>query len=613
MAKTTAALGAAMLSLLVLDSWRFKQGASLDAQTLATLLAENTRAALASRDVPAVLASFETVRLRQQVQRVCAYDTSNQLLTQYTREPVFQCPSTRPPSTGWFVLDATAPVVHQGVPVGWVYLDRDWAALRDRLLAAGIASLGVLVLASAVMFVVSHRLNRRISEPITRLAAAAHEMGQAERYEMPEIAAPEDEVGELVQSFRAMVERMNTANQALSRTNEALRREIEDRRVIEAEREALLRREQESSRLKDEFLATVSHELRTPLNAILGWARILTLTKPDEATVAKAAASVHRNAQAQARVIDDLIDISRIVTGKLRMMAEPIDLRTVVEAAGDAIRPAAEHAGITLRVQLPPHPTVIQGDRDRLQQIVWNLLSNAVKFAPGGTVVVDVVDHDHDVHLTVSDNGMGIPPEFLRRVFDRFRQADASITREHGGLGIGLAVVKELVDLHGARISVASPGRGQGATFRVVFDKLEAEATPSVADDCAPSLSGLSVLVVDDNADTLEILDTVLTGAGATVRSANSGADALLLWRDGPADVLLCDLAMPHMSGFQLLEQIRNLDRAARRTTPAIAVTAHATEEQVAKSAQAGFQMHVAKPFDAARLVRAVSSVRARA
>jgi len=612
MVKTTLVLTAAMASLLLLDSWRFQQGASLDAQTLATLVAEHSGAALASGDIPSLSATLETVRLRQQVQRVCAYDVNDRLLTQYTREPSFQCPLNRPRDVPWFVLAATVPVTNQGATVGQIYLDRDWAALRDRLVAAGIASLGVLTVAFGFMLVVSNRLNRRISEPLTRLAAAAREMGQTERFEMPDIPTPPDEVGDLVQSFRAMVDRVNLANQDLSRTNDALRREIEDRRRIEAEREDLLRREQESGRLKDEFLATVSHELRTPLNAILGWARVLTMTEPDSATVAKAAASVHRNAQAQARVIDDLIDISRIVTGKLRVMAEPIDLRRVVDAAVDTIGSAADHAGITLTVRLPPDPAVIQGDRDRLQQIVLNLLSNAVKFAPGGLVTVEVQDRDTEVHLVVSDNGVGIPPEFLRRVFDRFRQADSSITREHGGLGIGLAVVRELVDLHGGRIRAESEGRGKGAAFTVVFAKVATEARPGQSDESAPSLSGVSVLVVDDNADTLEILDTVLTGAGATVRSATSGADAVDLWREQPADVLLCDLAMPHMSGFQLLERIRDLDRASARMTPAIAVTAHATEESVVRSAQAGFQLHVSKPFDAARLVRAVSSARVR-
>jgi len=382
--------------------------------------------------------------------------------------------------------------------------------------------------------------------------------------------------------------------------------------LIEQEREALLVREREANRIKDEFLATVSHELRTPLNAIVGWSQILVSTTPDPATVAKAAASLHRNAQAQARVIDDLIDISRIVTGKLRVVAEPLDLRGVVEAAVEAIRPTADHAGISLIVSLPENNCVIKGDQDRLRQIVWNLLSNAVKFAPGGVVRVTVRHATNQMRLTVSDTGVGIAPEFQAHVFDRFRQADSSITREHGGLGIGLAVVKELVELHGGSIQVNSRGRGTGATFSVLFPCADVVVPHEAPEEKVPSLSGVSVLAVDDNADALDVLKVILAAAGADFSVAASGAEALQTWRERPADVVLCDLAMPGMSGFQLLAQIRELDRQAGRVTPAIAVTAHASEEQIARSAQAGFQNHVAKPFNSSQLVRAIYAARMR-
>jgi len=344
----------------------------------------------------------------------------------------------------------------------------------------------------------------------------------------------------------------------------------------------------------------------------VGWSQILVTTNPDAATVAKAAASLHRNAQAQARVIDDLIDISRIVTGKLRVVAEPLDLRGVVEAAVEAIRPAADHAGISLIVSLPETACVIKGDRDRLRQIVWNLLSNAVKFAPGGVVRVTIHPESNRLRLTVSDTGVGIAPEFQAYVFDRFRQADSSITREHGGLGIGLAVVKELVELHGGSIQVNSRGRGTGATFSVLLPCVDATVPLEMPEENVPSLVGLSVLAVDDNADALDVLKAILAEAGADFSLAASGAEALQAWRERPSDVVLCDLAMPGMSGFQLLEQIRELDRKAGRVTPAIAVTAHASEEQIARSAQAGFQHHVAKPFNSSQLVRAIYAARMR-
>ena len=611
MVKTTLVLFTAMVVLLALDSYRFQQGASADVKTLAEMVAENLRAAIAFGDQPATEETLDTLRLRTQVQRGCVYNTGDALIAQYTRGE-FSCPPSRPGSPERFILSANVPVVHQGSVVGYVYVDRDWAALRQRLGTAGLASLVILILAAAVMLVVSSRLHRNISQPITELASAASRMGQDNSFQMPVIKASDDEVGQLVTAFGAMADRVRSINDDLSRSNDALRREIEDRRLIEQEREALLQREREANRIKDEFLATVSHELRTPLNAIVGWSQILVSTNPDQATVAKAAASLHRNAQAQARVIDDLIDISRIVTGKLRVVTEPLDLRGVVEAAVDAIRPAADHAGISLIVSLPDDACVIKGDRDRLRQIVWNLLANAVKFAPRGVVRVTVSQESNQLRLTVSDTGVGIAPEFQAHVFDRFRQADSSITREHGGLGIGLAVVKELVELHGGAISVHSRGRGTGATFSVLFPCIDATVPHEVPEEKVPSLAGLSVLAVDDNADSLDVLRAILADAGANYSVAASGAEALEFWRVGPSDVVLCDLAMPGMSGFQLLAQIRELDRQAGRVTPAIAVTAHASEEQVARSAQAGFQHHVAKPFNSSQLVRAIYAARMR-
>ena len=329
MVKTTVVLFAAMVVLLVLDSYRFQIGARGDVTTLAEMVSENLRAALAFGDQPATEETLATLRLRTQVQRGCVYDTAGALVAQYTRGG-FLCPPSPPGPPDRFTLSATMPVVHKGVPVGFVYIDRDWAALRDRLVTAGLASLVILILAAGVMLAVSNRLHRNISGPISELATAASRMGQDNSFQMPVIKSADDEVGQLVTAFGAMADRVRSINDDLSRSNDALRRENEERRLMEQEREALLERERESNRIKDEFLATVSHELRTPLNAIVGWSQILVSTNPDPATVAKAAASLHRNAQAQARVIDDLIDISRIVTGKLRVVTEPLDLRGVV-------------------------------------------------------------------------------------------------------------------------------------------------------------------------------------------------------------------------------------------------------------------------------------------
>ncbi|MEO6224160.1 MAG: ATP-binding protein [Vicinamibacterales bacterium] len=611
MIKSTVVLIAAMVVLLALDSFRFHTTASADVTTLAEMVAEKVQASVAFGDRAATAASLSTLQRHAQVQRGCVYDSGGALVAYYSRRQL-SCPPSPPGPPGRFALSVTVPVVQGGAVVGHVYVDRDWLALRQRLVTAGLASLVILILAAGLMLPVSSRLHLNISQPISDLATAARRMGQDNSFQMPAIKAGDDEVGQLVVAFGAMADRVRSINDDLSRSNDALRREIEDRRLIEEEREALLIRERESNRIKDEFLATVSHELRTPLNAIVGWSQILVSTTPDQATVAKAAASLHRNAQAQARVIDDLIDISRIVTGKLRVVTEPLDLRAVVELAIEAIRPAADHAGTALIVTIPDTACVIKGDSDRLRQIAWNLLSNAVKFAPGGVVRVTVSQEVDQLRLTVSDTGLGIAPEFQAHVFDRFRQADSSITREYGGLGIGLSVVKELVDLHGGFINVTSRGRGTGATFSAVFPCVDVALPIEAPEEKVPSLTGVSVLAVDDNADSLDVLRAILSGAGADANTALSGAEALELWRHHPSDVVLCDLAMPGMSGFQLLAHIRELDRNAGRVTPAIAVTAHASEEQVARSAQAGFQNHVAKPFDSNQLIRAVYSARMR-
>jgi len=611
MAKTSVVLFAAMVTLLALDAVRFQTIARQDATSLAAMVAEHTRAALAFDDRLGLTETISTLRLRPQVQRGCVFDRAGGLVAEYTR-PGFVCPPSLVDAADASALAATAPVRHEGEVIGHVYVDRDWAILRDRLVTAALASLVVLILAASVMFVVSSRLHRNISEPIRQLANAASLMGQSDEFQMPMIKVRPDEVGQLVAAFGAMADRVRATNLDLSLTNDALRREIDERRVIQAERETLLQREREANRIKDEFLATVSHELRTPLNAIVGWAHILVTTNPDRATVAKAAASLHRNAQAQSRVIDDLIDISRIVTGKLRVQTEPVDLRNVVDAAVEAIRSEADHAGVSLTVSLPSTNCVIMGDRDRLRQIVWNLLSNAVKFAPKGKVRVSIVQEDGHLRFVVADNGVGIAAAFLPKVFDRFRQADSSITREHGGLGIGLAVVKELVELHDGEIGVESPGPGAGATFTVTFPCIESDLPDDTPEERVPSLAGVSVLAIDDNRDSLDVLKAVLDSAGAETRLASSGEEALALWRQKPADVLLCDLAMPGMSGFQLLWHIRELDRQAGRVTPAIAVTAHTSEEQVARSAQAGFQNHISKPINSGQLIRVIHAARTR-
>jgi CheY-like chemotaxis protein/two-component sensor histidine kinase len=327
--------------------------------------------------------------------------------------------------------------------------------------------------------------------------------------------------------------------------------------------------------------------------------------------VTRAYESIDRNARAQATLIEDLLDISRIVTGKLRLRSEPVDLKTIAENALEVAKPSAEAKRITLNRQLPDHPAEIVGDPDRLQQIAWNLLSNAVKFTPaGGAVDVSVVAGARDWKLIVRDTGGGIDPAFLPHVFDRFRQADGSTTRRHGGLGLGLAIVHELTELHGGRIEAASAGLNRGATFTVTFPRLAATAplaTP-VAETTHRQLEGYTVLVVDDDSDAREVTAAAVQSAGGVAVTAASGAAAIDALATRTFDAALFDLAMPQMDGFELLRHTRIILDATR--TPAIAISAHAGAEEQAK--ESGFHAFIAKPYDLDALVTTIVQAKGR-
>jgi PAS domain S-box-containing protein len=406
-----------------------------------------------------------------------------------------------------------------------------------------------------------------------------------------------------------------------------LQAQIEDRsRLLSSEK--LARNEAErANRLKDEFLATISHELRNPLNAILGWAHMMRLGKLTPANVDRAVETIYRNAKSQAQLVADLLDVSRIISGKLRLDVRTVDLLNIVNAAIDSIRPAAEAKSIRLQTMLDPAAGPISGDADRLQQIVWNLLTNAVKFTPkGGRIQVKVQRVDSHVEIVVRDSGVGISKEFLPYVFDRFRQADASTTRIHGGLGLGLSIVHQLVDLHGGSVSVQSEGEGKGATFTitlpfvgVISSPAEAESdqvTPSdevISFDGLPSLQGLKVLVVDDEADTRELIGEVLRECGSEVITSRSAAEALVALEQHQPDVLISDLGMPDEDGYSLISKIRALPSERGGQIPAAALTAYARVEDRLRVLRSGFQFHLPKPVDSAELVTVVASLAGRA
>jgi PAS domain S-box-containing protein len=392
--------------------------------------------------------------------------------------------------------------------------------------------------------------------------------------------------------------------------------------------EKLARAEAErANHLKDEFLATISHELRNPLNAILGWSNMLRSGKLTAPNIDRAVETIHRNAKAQSQLIADLLDVSRIISGKLRLDVRMIDLTPVVNAAIDSIRPAADAKGIQIQMMLDPSAGPISGDADRLQQIVWNLLTNAIKFTPkGGRIQVMVQRINSHVEITVSDSGAGISKEFLPFVFDRFRQADASTTRVHGGLGLGLSIVRQLVELHGGTASVASAGENQGATFTIALPFLnfignQDEPEPlhsTVVDkvfsfDGMPSLAGLKILVVDDEEDTRELIREVLQECGSEVITARSAAEALIALAANHPNILISDLGMPDEDGYSLISKVRSLPSDQGGQIPAAALTAYARTEDRMRVLRAGFQFHLPKPVDAAELVTVVASLAGRA
>ncbi len=398
--------------------------------------------------------------------------------------------------------------------------------------------------------------------------------------------------------------------------------DITERRAAEHERERLFESEQsargeaeDANRLKDEFLATVSHELRTPLNAILGWSSMLKKGMLKEENVRNAMTIIERNAKAQAEIISDILDVSRIITGKLQIESELVDLTPIILAAVETQQPAADAKSIALKLSLDENAGLVIGDADRLQQVIWNLVSNAIKFTPnGGRVEVSLEQADSNIEINVSDSGIGIEAKFLPFVFERFRQADSSTTRADKGLGLGLAIVRHLVELHGGTVQAASDG--SGSTFTVKLP-LVAEAgalnrrarTGDGLPAEPPDLNGLRVLVVDDDSDTLEILELMLKEYGAEIRAAASAAAALDTFLEWKPDVLVSDLGMPIENGLTLIGKIRGLSPEQGCDVPAAALTAYVREGDKQEAIAAGFQMHISKPVEQKMLAETIAAL----
>lgn len=416
-------------------------------------------------------------------------------------------------------------------------------------------------------------------------------------------------------------------------------RDISERKRMELERERLLaaaqaaqKEAEQANRLKDEFLATASHELRTPLTAVVGWSRLLRTGKLDAENSARALESIERNATLQSKLIDDLLDVSRIITGKLTLDRRPLEIAHVVSDAVNTVRPAADAKNIAIETSFDAEAEPVLGDANRLQQVVWNLLSNAVKFTPkNGRIEVALQRVDSEVQVSVADSGEGISSDFLPYVFDRFSQGDGKTTRPHSGLGLGLAIVRQLVELHGGTVKAHSDGPGRGATFKLRLPVLSinlvpgsksalsdstltgARVTDGLSIECPPRLDGVRVLVVDDDSDTRQMLKAVLSECHADVITAASAAEAIKEIEQRKPDVLVSDLGMPEQDGYELIKQVReteSADNAAR--VPALALTAYAKAEDRVRALAGGYQVHLAKPVEPAEFVLVVANLAGR-
>ena len=408
-----------------------------------------------------------------------------------------------------------------------------------------------------------------------------------------------------------------------TRLYEAAQQAAEERKVLlESEREARAEAER-SSQMKDEFLATLSHELRTPLSAILGWAQVLRRGGKDEADRQRGLQTIERNARAQAQLIEDLLDMSRITSGKVLLDIQNLAPAGFLDAAIETVRPAADAKNIRLEKHYDADPGMIAGDPARLQQVVWNLLSNAIKFTPrDGQVVVELARRGDSVLITVRDSGAGIKPEFITHVFERFRQADASMTRRHGGLGLGLAIVKHLIEQHGGTVRAESAGEGMGSSFSIELPLSKAapptrrsragmvgSPSPATPELTLRDLGGVSVLVVDDDRDARELIARILTDCHARVRIAASAREAFDALRADLPDLLISDLGMPEVDGFELLSWVRSLGRDRGGLLPAVALTAFARSEDRLRALEAGFNSHISKPVEPSELIAAVASL----
>jgi signal transduction histidine kinase/ActR/RegA family two-component response regulator len=617
MVTTGGALLLAGIYLISYEAGRSRSEMAQDLTTLADIVAQNCTAALSFHDPADATETLEALSPRHAILDAAVYDAQGHLFARYQRRRGARLPA-RPQASGYAFqrddLVVFRPVVQDGGRLGTVYLRSSLAELAGRVRVQAATVAAVFVVSGLVALLLSLGLQRLVSRPILDLERAARAVSGGRDYSIRAAKRSADELGRLVDAFNDMLEQIQERDAELQRA------EGERSRLLALE-QAARRQAEEANRTKDEFLATLSHELRTPLNAILGWAQVLRAGKLEDAAADRALETIERNARAQAQLIADLLDISRIITGKLRLDFKPVELPRIIEAALDGVAPAAGAKDIQLAVSLGALKSPVLGDGDRLQQVVWNLLSNAIKFTPrGGRVEVSLCESGANAVIEVSDTGSGIRADFLPFVFDRFRQAESSHTRFHGGLGLGLSIVRHLVELHGGTAEVESAGEGQGATFRVKLPLHAELAEGSTLERPAAAgiwslpdlLRDLRVLVVEDEADTRELVVTALAQCGAEVAAAGSVPEALAAFDRAAPDVLVSDIGFAGEDGYSLIRKVRAREPGNGDGVPAAALTAYAGAEDRARALEAGFQTHLAKPVDPSELIMAVATLAGR-
>jgi signal transduction histidine kinase/ActR/RegA family two-component response regulator len=580
----------AAILLIAMERERARQSLAGDLQSDSGIIVENIAAALLFNDREAAEETVRSLGVQRGFERACVYDSRAQLFAAHL--VVGTCAAAPGADGAEFrsgVIVNTPVISRDRGRVGTLALQSSLDPVNDRVRDQIIATLVVLFFSAGAAVLFLARLQRQLTEPLQQLAETAQAVSSDRNYDRRVPKDADDEVGAVADAFNDMLARIKARDEEL----------------------------QHALRLKDEFLATVSHELRTPLNAMLGWSHVLRDPRVTPEMTHQAVDAIDRNARWQASLIEDILDVSRMITGKLRLEPRPTDLTAIVLAAVDVVKPSAAAKKITIQTALLPSAGII-GDSDRLRQVVWNILSNAVKFTPqNGLITVTLTEESREYSLEVTDSGRGISPDFLPFIFQPFRQADGSTTRSQGGLGLGLAIARHLTELSGGSIQATSEGLNRGATFTIRLPR-QSDSAPIAVSEERPvtqrwsDLEGFQLLVVDDNEDTRNVLATMLEAHGATITTAASVADARAALAHRLPDVLITDLAMPVEDGFGLLEYCRHHADPRLRTLPILALTAYGGQQAHDRVIAAGFDAYLAKPVEPVEVGRVVRDLATR-